>query len=66
VFENKVTWLRSLMEWRSDVEDAREFVDTLRTEVLEDRVYVFTPPKGKVLDSAGGLNADRFCLPRSH
>jgi RelA/SpoT family (p)ppGpp synthetase len=48
-FENKVTWLRSLMEWRSDVEDAKEFVDTLRTEVLEDRVYVFTP-KGKVLD----------------
>jgi len=48
-FENKVTWLRSLMEWRSDVEDAREFVDTLRIEVLEDRVYVFTP-KGEVLD----------------
>jgi len=48
-FENKVTWLRSLMEWRSDVEDAKEFVDTLRTEVLEDRVYAFTP-KGKVLD----------------
>jgi RelA/SpoT family (p)ppGpp synthetase len=48
-FENKVTWLRSLMDWRSDVEDAREFVDTLKSEVLEDRVYVFTP-KGQVLD----------------
>jgi GTP pyrophosphokinase len=48
-FDSKVTWLRSLMEWRSDVADAKEFVDTLKTEVLEDRVYVFTP-KGLVLD----------------
>ena len=53
VFENKVAWLRSLMDWRADVEDAREFVDTLKTEVLEDRVYVFTP-KGQVLDLPAG------------
>jgi RelA/SpoT family (p)ppGpp synthetase len=52
-FENKVAWLRSLMDWRSDVEDAREFVDTLRSEVLEDRVYVFTP-KGQVVDLPAG------------
>jgi RelA/SpoT family (p)ppGpp synthetase len=48
-FENKVAWLRSLMDWRSDVEDAREFMDTLKSDVLEDRVYVFTP-KGQVRD----------------
>ena len=52
-FENKVAWLRSLMDWRSDVEDAREFVDTLKSDVLEDRVYVFTP-KGKVIDLPAG------------
>jgi GTP pyrophosphokinase len=52
-FENKVAWLRSLMDWRSDVEDAKEFVDTLKSDVLEDRVYVFTP-KGKVLDLPAG------------
>ncbi|MFN2289689.1 MAG: RelA/SpoT family protein [Anaerolineae bacterium] len=52
-FENKVAWLRSLMDWRSDVEDAQEFVDTLKSDVLEDRVYVFTP-KGKVLDLPSG------------
>ncbi len=48
-FESKVAWLRSLMDWRSDVEDAREFMDSLKSDVLDDRVYVFTP-KGKVLD----------------
>jgi GTP pyrophosphokinase len=52
-FENKVAWLRSLMDWRSDVEDAREFVDSLKSDVLEDRVYVFTP-KGQVLDLPAG------------
>jgi RelA/SpoT family (p)ppGpp synthetase len=52
-YENKVAWLRSLMDWRSDVEDAREFVDTLKSDVLEDRLYVFTP-KGKVLDLPAG------------
>jgi RelA/SpoT family (p)ppGpp synthetase len=52
-YENKVAWLRSLMDWRADVEDAREFVDTLKSEVLEDRVYVFTP-KGQVLDLPAG------------
>ena len=52
-FENKVAWLRSLMDWRSDVEDAQEFVDTLKSDVLDDRVYVFTP-KGKVLDLPTG------------
>jgi RelA/SpoT family (p)ppGpp synthetase len=52
-YEGKVAWLRSLMDWRSDVEDAREFVDSLKSDVLEDRVYVFTP-KGKVLDMPAG------------
>jgi GTP pyrophosphokinase len=52
-YENKVTWLRSLMDWRADVVDAREFIDTLKSDVLEDRVYVFSP-KGKVLDLPAG------------
>jgi len=52
-YENKVAWLRSLMDWRSDVEDAREFMDTLKSDVLEDRVYVFTP-KGQVMDLPAG------------
>ena len=48
-FEAKLAWLRGLIEWRRDLTDAREFVESLKTDVLEEQVYVFTP-KGKIID----------------
>ena len=41
------------MDWRNDVPDAKEFVDSLRSDVFQDRVYVFTP-KGKLVDMPTG------------
>ncbi|MBO9343811.1 MAG: bifunctional (p)ppGpp synthetase/guanosine-3',5'-bis(diphosphate) 3'-pyrophosphohydrolase, partial [Roseiflexus sp.] len=41
-FESKLAWLRGLIEWRRDLTDAREFVDSFKTDVLEEQVYVFT------------------------
>jgi GTP diphosphokinase / guanosine-3',5'-bis(diphosphate) 3'-diphosphatase len=52
-YEKRVLWLRSLMEWRQDVEDAHEFVDSMKTDVFEDRVYVFTP-RGDIIDLPAG------------
>lgn len=52
-FERRIIWLRSLMEWRQDVDDAREFVDSMMTDVFEDRVYVFTP-RGDIIDLPAG------------
>ncbi|OQY88811.1 MAG: (p)ppGpp synthetase [Anaerolineae bacterium UTCFX2] len=52
-YERRILWLRSLMEWRQDVEDAGEFIDSMKSEVFEDRVYVFTP-KGDIIDLAAG------------
>ncbi len=52
-YERRILWLRSLMEWRQDVEDAGEFVDSMKNEVFQDRVYVFTP-KGDIIDLAAG------------
>ena len=48
-YQSRVNWLRKLMEWRQDVEDAQEFVDGVKTDVFEDRVYVFTP-HGDIID----------------
>ncbi len=48
-YERRIMWWRSLMEWRQDVEDASDFVASLKSDVFEDRVYVFTP-KGDIID----------------
>ena len=50
---NKILWLRQLLEWKDEVADANEFIDRVKDEVFEDRVYVFSP-KGKVVDLASG------------
>jgi len=52
-YERRILWLRSLMEWRQDVEDAKEFVEGLKSDVFEDRVYVFTP-RGDIIDLPAG------------
>lgn len=48
---NKILWLRQLLEWKDEVSDASEFIDRVKDEVFEDRIYVFSP-KGKVVDLA--------------
>jgi len=52
-YEKRILWLRSLMEWRQDVSDAKEFLDSMKTDVFQDRVYVFTP-KGDIIDLPAG------------
>jgi guanosine-3',5'-bis(diphosphate) 3'-pyrophosphohydrolase len=53
VYDQRINWLRRLMEWRQDVQDAGEFVDGMKTDVFEDRVYVFTP-HGDIIDLPAG------------
>ncbi len=57
--ENKILWLRQLMEWKDEVADANEFVDRVRDDVFEERIYVFTP-KGKVIDLPAGATPIDF------
>jgi len=42
-----------MMEWRGEVQDAQEFVDSMKSDVFEDRVYIFTP-KGDIYDLPAG------------
>lgn len=53
VYEERINWLRSMMEWRSEVNDANEFVEGMKTDVFQDRVYVFTP-RGDIIDLSAG------------
>jgi len=58
-FDDKIAWLRQLMEWRKEVTDAREFIDSLKTDVFQDRVYTFTP-RGDVVDLPAGATPIDF------
>jgi GTP pyrophosphokinase len=48
-FERRLNYLRRLMEFGPDSEDAESFVETMKSEVFQDRVYAFTP-KGDIID----------------
>ena len=50
---DKLSWLRESLEWQKDMQDPQEFLQTLKTELFEDEVYVFTP-KGEIKTLAKG------------
>ena len=44
-FEEKMTWLRQLLEWQRDVGGAEEFVESFKTDVFRNQVFVYTPKR---------------------
>ena len=56
---DKLTWLRQMMEWQSETEDPKEFMKTLRIDLYEEEVFVFTP-KGEVISLASGATPVDF------
>jgi guanosine-3',5'-bis(diphosphate) 3'-pyrophosphohydrolase len=46
-FEDKITWLRQILDWQKETHNGTEFVETLKVDLFSDEVYVFTP-KGDV------------------
>jgi GTP diphosphokinase / guanosine-3',5'-bis(diphosphate) 3'-diphosphatase len=49
----KLQWLRQIMDWQSETKDAGEFMESLRIDLFNDEVYVFTP-KGEVKSLPAG------------
>ncbi|HOB28155.1 MAG: bifunctional (p)ppGpp synthetase/guanosine-3',5'-bis(diphosphate) 3'-pyrophosphohydrolase [Dethiobacteria bacterium] len=52
-FDQKLAWLRQLLEWQKDYRDAREFIENLKMDLFTDEVFVFTP-RGDVIDLPAG------------
>ncbi len=46
-------WLRHLLDWHQELQDPKEFMETLKIDLFEDEVFVFTP-KGEVMSLAAG------------
>jgi guanosine-3',5'-bis(diphosphate) 3'-pyrophosphohydrolase len=52
-FEEKLSWLRQLLDWQQDLKDAHEFMEHLKIDLFADEVFVFTP-RGDVIDLPAG------------
>lgn len=51
--EQKLSWLRQLLDWHSELQDARDFVQSVKLDLFQNEVFVFTP-KGDVIDLPAG------------
>jgi GTP pyrophosphokinase len=58
-YEDKITWLRQVLEWHEDLGEAEGLGEILRTDVVQDRLYLFTPD-GHVIDMQKGSTAVDF------
>lgn len=57
-FDEKLAWLRQFMEWQKETKDTNEFIETLKVDLFDDEVLVFTP-KGDVIDlPVGSVSLD--------
>ena len=58
-FEEKIAWLRQIMEWKEDVHDAGDLMEQFKTGLFQDTVYILTP-QGKVVALSRGATPVDF------
>ncbi|MFC2020701.1 RelA/SpoT family protein [Chloroflexota bacterium] len=54
-FEERVGWLRQLVEWHRELSGAEEFLESVKTDIFNDQVFVYTP-KGEIKDLPNGAS----------
>lgn len=52
-FDDKLSWIRQLLDWHQEMRDTKEFMETLKVDVFADEVFVFTP-RGDVIELPAG------------
>lgn len=52
-YDERINWLRKILQWQEEVAESGDLVEELRSQVFDDRVYVFTP-RGDVIDLPQG------------
>ena len=57
-FENKMTWIRKLLDWQRDADGAVEFVESFKTDIFQNQVYVYTPKEDVVELPVGATPLD--------
>lgn len=56
--DEKFTWLRQLLEWQHDLKDAQEYLESIKDNLFEDDIYVFTPKGDLISLSPGSTTVD--------
>ncbi|HEY6450021.1 MAG TPA: bifunctional (p)ppGpp synthetase/guanosine-3',5'-bis(diphosphate) 3'-pyrophosphohydrolase [Candidatus Cybelea sp.] len=57
-YENKLSWLRALLEWQKDMRDSRVFMENLKLDLFDSQVFVFSPRGDVYSIPAGGTPLD--------
>ncbi len=57
-FENKLSWLRALLEWQKDMRDSRVFMENLKLDLFDSQVFAFSPRGDVYSITAGGTPLD--------
>jgi GTP pyrophosphokinase len=58
-FDDRIAWLRRILDWRDELADAGELAEYFKTELFQDSVYVVTP-QGRVIDLPRGATPVDF------
>ena len=58
-FEERIAWLRQLIEWHREFSGAEEFLESVKTDIFIDQVFVYTP-KGEIKDLPKGSTSLDF------
>ena len=58
-FDERLAWLRQMLEWQTELKDPREFMEALKIDLFEEEVFVFTP-KGDVISLKRGATPIDF------
>src|SRR4029079_19156013 len=57
--EERMSWLRQLLEWQRDISHAEEFVESVKADLFHDQVFVYTP-KGEIKEMPAGATPIDF------
>jgi GTP pyrophosphokinase len=58
-YQERLAWLRQLLEWQREMAGATEFVESVKTDIFQDQVFVYTP-KGEIKELPSGATPIDF------
>ena len=58
-FDKRVAWIRQLLEWQKELKDPQDYLESLRLDLFQEEIFVFTP-KGKVINLPRGATPIDF------